>query len=168
VTRTPQPAELDRIATRTARLANLLRSDTVTDALRHARTHAEARGYPAATIGDGGSRSTEPTSSTERAALTHDPTLDHFERMVDALTTVDQATAELVSLLAQWAASAREQPERGPLAVYCANMANGCENILVPGDIRRGRCPRCAKHLARHGRDWNQRVHAELDDPVVG
>jgi hypothetical protein len=144
--------DIPRLAERAARVANLLRGDAFADALDHARVHAEAHGYPSNTLGDGGSRSTEPTSSTERAALTYDPTLEHYARMLRALRRLDSAAGELTDLAAHWSPGARDELPKASVTRYCCNPRCPLGDIPLQRYYG-GRHRKCYDFWRHNGRD---------------
>ena len=145
---------------RLRRLADLIDDGSADKAMRNAQIHASALGFPTGTLGDGTSRSTDVTSSTERAAMPSrpDPTLYDHAKMKERSLLLDRILGDVLNLLGRWTPDAREDAPKGPKATYCANAANGCDTILVPGNIRNGRCERCSRYLRRTGRDWNSRA----------
>lgn len=102
------------------------------------------RGYPTSTIGDGGSRSSDTTSSTERAALAPSPfanadveLANRMRRLWDAQDDVDDY---VVFLLAR-----ADDIDDVPVAacVACGTLVDRRKNPSDYNRIKRGLCPPC-------------------------
>ena len=108
---------------RLRRLADLIDDGSADKAMRNAKIHADAIGFPTGTLGDGTSRSTDSTSSTERAALPRhpDPTLYDHAKMRERSLLLDRILGEVLNLVGQWTPDAREDTPKQPLAKFCSN-----------------------------------------------
>jgi hypothetical protein len=116
----------------------------------------DSRGWPAATLGDGGSRSTDSTSSTERAGLepSHAP---HSWTMATYLRVIHLATLGLESKV-EWLhqhASDRDDIPGG------TGNCEACETFCTPtrnphNRLKAGLCPRCYS-AHRDARDEHDR-----------
>lgn len=128
--------------------------DHVTKAMR--QDH-DALGYPASTIGDGGSRSTDGTSTTERAALNFRGPSD-YERSEGARKRLHDAAVQELGNVNRWKAR-RDDATRDEVKVTTAH-AQYCVNLWCPsGDVpldhnaRGGRCGPCRDFRRRYDRD---------------
>jgi len=150
-----------RLAARLHGLASVLEQHPHIDGHRdcgclrcRAHTYA-ARGYPSSTIGDGGSRGSDTTSSTERAALAN-PIFaalgSNFEVALGALgvqlTIVENLT---LTVLAHASDDDPIPAGQGPCVVpTCDHVCNPRKNW---DDRRRaGLCPACHQSLLRYQR----------------
>ena len=160
------PSELARIL---RPLADRL-DDEGDKAVRRAPILA-ARGYPASTNGSEGGRSSDPTSSTERAALNPDPRFDDIDgrlrehmRLCGAMAVMVHANLDVI--MSQGTDEDYIRPGTG------ACQVEGCDHICNPEKnqndrLKLGRfCPRCYKRWDRWGRpdkDWFER-HGMTED----
>ena len=114
-----------------------------------ARDHTpDADGYPHGG-GDGGSRSTDPTSSTERAALTpSDPQTEALARAIhEAHVAAKHAAFALNALRAYLRPVA--PPERGRASTVVVCLA--CGEMALPRAVS-GYCPACYEAWRAGGR----------------
>lgn len=143
--RHPSPA---RVATYLRQVAGQL--DTNGDnAIARARSLAE-RGYPAATIGNG-ARSSDPTSSTERAALNPDGWADIDDTLARALRRLWADTTVVEGLLDRVLAHASDDDPtpagQGPCGCGCGHV---CRPTKKPDDrLRSGFAPACYRRWLR-------------------
>lgn len=121
-----------RIATHGSSVANLV-ADHGQNALKMAAVLASA-GYPASTLGDGGSRGSDGTSSTERAALQ-----DSRWRLVDS---------RLVALMDLWHLTGLQ------LAALLSDVVAHAEaEGLRPRPAGAGDCRRCNEYCSGAAND---------------
>lgn len=144
---TPDPS---RIAQHGRSVANLV-SDHGKDALKMASVLASI-GYPASTLGDGGSRGSDGSSSTERAALSFDRWRNVDSRLSALLDLWHLTGLQLASLLADILAHAEPEGLRPRPAgagdcrrcdAYCSGAAND--------RLRVGYCQNCYMKWRRSG-----------------
>lgn len=171
----PPPVELIPVLRQLAELRPILRQlvDRLDDqgdkAVRRAFELA-ARGYPASTNGNEGGRSSDSTSSTERAAL-NPSRFDDIDGRLSAHLRMCAYFAKLTHdnlnvIMSQGSDEDYVRPGTGKCQV------EGCEHICNPEKnqhdrLKLGRfCPRCYKRWDRWGRpdkDWFER-HGTTED----
>lgn len=111
-----------------------------------------ARGYPASTLGDGGSRGSDPTSTTERAALNQDPHANTDQILAGQLRRLWKAGLDVQAVVTRILAHGGDD-DRTP-AADCAR----CGTVVRPTPdhperrLRSGYCPRCHRQWLRLGR----------------
>lgn len=151
----PPPKQL---AINLRRLADVLDQHGAA-ALDRAETYA-ARGYPAG--GNGGPRSSDSTSSTERAAL-NPGSFDEIDRRVKArMRDVWVDATNLEGLICTLMAHASDEDQVTPGTGYCVC---GCETFCSPRQngpddrLRSGLAPTCHRRFLR----WRR----ETGDPTL-
>jgi hypothetical protein len=148
--RAPTPQELSRFLNQTAdRLA-----DEGERAVRRAPVLA-ARGYPPSTNGSEGGRSSNPTSSTERAALNPDPKFDDIDgRLREHMRLCWYMAVKIHANLDVIMAHASDDD---PVPVGTGRCVR-CDKFCRPDDkhphnrIRAGFCPACDTGWRRAGK----------------
>lgn len=125
-----------------------------------------AKGYAASTLGDGGSRGTDPTSSTERAAgvnqdkARYDRWVGIDRRLAAALAEAEQATSHLGSLIKDITHHAADVDPVPVGTGYCQACNRFCRpDKARPGNrLRSGLCPTDYRAWLRagqpHHNDW--------------
>jgi hypothetical protein len=119
-----------------------------------AQTYASA-GYPSRTIGDGGGRSSDHTSSTERAGTTRALFADLDYDLARALDALDDTLAPAEGLVARILAHASDDDivpaGTGPCVVStCDHLCNPRKNLH--DRLRSGLCPSCHQAWIRYRR----------------
>lgn len=139
-----------------------------------------AKGYPSSTLGDGGSRGTDPTSSTERAAgLGGDPKKAHKPsrwvgvdvRLAAAYATAAKATKDLDNLIADIVQHA-EDLDYVPVGTgECQACGRFCRpDKAKPGNrLRSGLCPTDYRAWLRANQpvrtEWVRQRRLSFTDP---
>lgn len=153
---------LRSLAKEVRQLAQLLEGDLGT-AIRVAPLLA-AKGWPGSTLGDGGARSTDSTTSVERAAGTlqevkptdiRDARFANVDRRLAALLAViHQATTEVSRLASDVLAHADDVDLIPPGTGGCQCCSRFCRPDAEHPDnrLRAGFCPACWKAWERAGR----------------
>lgn len=166
-------ASVSKIVARVDKLRARL-SDDGEKAIEYAR-HLAARGYPASTLGDGGSRATDDTSSTERLTIQGLERRDEWAgvdaRLAAALAVVDQGVQALDALVANICHHAADL-DRVPVGTgECGCCGRFCRPTKDrPGfRLRSGLCPACYMAWYRSGmphpqNDWVRAHRAKLTD----
>lgn len=155
----PRPATPGTLARNLRQLADRL-EDEGDKALWRAQTYA-ARGYPTATIGADGGRTSTTNTSTERAALDPDPFAGIDERFTKQLVVLGAVTMRIHDVLDVIMTHADDHdpipPGSGPCLVHqCQHICNPKKNSN--DRLRAGLCPAHYKRLTRMDprpeRDW--------------
>jgi hypothetical protein len=166
----PRHATPHALAAAAERVADRLRNHG--DAAIAMASVLAARGFAASTLGDGGSRSTDATSSTERAGTRdfRDP-WDSIDRsLATALSNLDRAATEADRLLADILSHAEDLD---PVPVGTGEC-QACGRFVRPdrtrpgNRLRAGLCPSDYQAWWRAGRPdrstWVRTKRAELTD----
>lgn len=139
-----------------------------TDAITRASLLAQ-RGFPTATIGDGGSRGTDPTSSTERAALKSDRWGDADIDLAALLRVAWAAALELRSRIIDLMAYASDDDPvpggTGPCGCGCGRFCDPRKN--QHDRLKTNLAPACYASWKRSGLlrgDWLRARAKERSD----
>lgn len=180
----PRHPTMHELAANLRKLAETLESDG--DTAEHRASILAARGYPSQTLGDGGSRSTESTSSTERFGTRfvpgkHDVTrkplpippdvkwCDIDRHLAEALAAVEQGRTRVANLIAN---INHHAADIDPIPVgqgECMACGRTCRPSVKADDrLRSGMCDACRKAWTRAGRPprstWIHERRAALTD----
>lgn len=155
--RHPSPSDIAETLERAARALN----KSGQRALELASVLA-ARGYGASTLGDGGSRGTDPTSSTERAAGTDGPIdrrwieADHY--YADLLRTAWRTAINLEARTHELLRHADDQDPTPAGTGECLTCTRVCRPTRQRPDfrLRSGLCPSCRNAWANYQRTDGQ------------
>lgn len=156
----PKPVELAPVLRQVAELVPVLRqlADRLADEGERAVCRAyeiAARGYPSSTNGSEGGRSSDPTSSTERAALNPSMFDDIDGRLKEHLRVCGWAARKVHDNLNVIMSHAPDDDPVPPGAGKCpvAGCGHNCNPRKKPDDrLRAGYCPKHYRRWCRLGR----------------
>jgi hypothetical protein len=154
--RLPTATEITDWRRHAERLIDSIDDGTIALAVARAAIPSVPDGYPSSTLGDGGSRGSDATSSTERAAMAK-PIPDPITSGV--LAAVDQIRAAIDGVV--WAMHGIKatlelgEVERGRQSVLVDCCEIHCEDVAV----KAGRCRGCY--------EWHARAMAKGEDRPV-
>jgi len=152
----PNAVELTDWVRHAQRLIDDVADGTMAELIRRASITSTPDAYPSSTLGDGGSRGSDATSSTERAAMARAMP----DQVTDGANAVIAKIREAVELLA-WARHgasstlALGEMDRGRQSVLVDCCEINCEDVAT----KAGRCQPC--HL------WHHKHLAKGDDRPV-
>lgn len=144
------------------------------DAAIHLASLLAAKGYPTSTGSDGGPRSTDPTSSTERAAQRAIEWKDRWEgvdhRLATALSDLDRANTKADALIMEILQHAEDLDPVPVGTGECQACGRFCRpDKAKPGNrLRAGLCPTDYRAWLRaskpHRGDWVRTRRGEFTD----
>jgi hypothetical protein len=126
----------------------------------------DARGWPTATLGDGGSRSTDGTSSTERAAILPPEWAPRSYALASFLHLLDKASRKLNEKV-DWTLAHASDVDYVPAGTgNCLACEEFCSPVRNPNDrIVKGFCPKCYKAFLRdHQPERGSWIHQRKKD----
>lgn len=154
--RLPNAVELTDWVRHAQRLIDDIADGTMAELIRRASIPSTPDAYPSSTLGDGGSRGSDATSSTERAALAKampdqvsigaHAVIDKIREAVDLLVWARHGASSTLAL---------GELERGRQAVLVDCCEIHCEDVAV----KAGRCRGCY--------EWHARAMAKGEDRPV-
>lgn len=140
-------AELADARRHAERLIAAIDDGTFDEALRRAAIPPSGDGYPGSTLGDGGSRGSDATSSTERAALGR----QRPDHVAEGIGAVSQAVRDATDRM-RWAMAGLTstfdlgESERGRRSTLVECCEPHCDDLVV----KAGRCEPCYVYHRRH------------------